>query len=224
MLKWTAKGNGENMTTTVYGNYLLQWAKDLTGKECLYHASWSRRASLCCQNIMISLAGKDCLCRSGIGICHRYILMFLDYIPTYAQRHGTCALDRDMHSRNIGIYRRHIPIPIGRLNVPGLWKHLYLQYNPHRGQQATNASQYSQWHITGFKCQWKYWNTNNNSSAVFSVSTPTGWKIPVQKQKHLYSIWKLSHKQIPKSYGTCVSYISKCIPCSLHIHTHKSSS
>ena len=72
----------------------------------------------------------------------------------------------------------------------------YLQCNPQCCQKARNASQYRQCHSTGFKCQWKYWNTNNNISAVFGVHTPIGWNVPVQKQMHfiIHVNGKLPHK------------------------------
>ena len=40
-------------------------------------------------------------------------------LPACACSHQTCALNRYMQSRNLRIYRRHMPIQIGRWNMPG---------------------------------------------------------------------------------------------------------
>ena len=58
--------------------------------------------------------------RSGIEISWPVCPDGPQLLPTCARSHGTCALNRDMQSRNIRIYYRHIPIPISIWNMPSL--------------------------------------------------------------------------------------------------------
>ena len=71
----------------------------------------------------VTMAEHDWLGRLLFEISRRYIPMFPRLHSPCAHSRGTRVLNWDIQSRNIGIYRRDIPIPIGRWIGPSLHHH-----------------------------------------------------------------------------------------------------